>query len=122
MQCHAEQRTGGNHGKVRCVFVKIFQRGQRLRHFLNFVKNQQGIVGTDVHPRLNGQAEQQAVDVKIATKQGFHLRIVVKIDVGDLCKFRRAKGFHYPRFAHLARALNNQWFAVGLVFPLGQGF
>ena len=121
MQRHTEQRTGGNHGKVWRVFVKIFQRGQRLRYFLNFVKNQQSIVGVNAHTRLDGQAEQQAVDVKIAAKQGLHLRIVVKIDVGDLFKFRRPKGFHHPSFAHLARALNNHRFAVWFAFPLGKG-
>ena len=121
MQRHAEQRTGGDNRQVRCFFVKIFQRGQGLRHCLNFVKNQQGIVGVNAHTRLDRQAEQQAVDVKIAAKQGLHLRIVVKIDVGGLFKFRRPKGFHHPSFAHLARALNNQRLAVGFAFPLGKG-
>ena len=105
MQRHTEQRTGGNHGKVWRVFVKIFQRGQRLRHFLNFVKNQQSIVGVNAHTRLDGQAEQQAVDVKIAAKQGLHLRIVVKIDVGDLFKFRRPQRLSSPKFCPLGARL-----------------
>ena len=89
-----------------------------MRYFLNFIENQQSIFGLDIHAAFDFQTEQQAADVVIARKQGFHARIVVKIDIGGLGKIPFAEMLHRPRFTNLPCTLNNQRLAIGFVFPL----
>ena len=66
VQGDAQERACCGNMELRRVFVEIFERCQGLRHFLNFVKNQQGIFGLNIHAAFDFQAEQQAADVVIA--------------------------------------------------------
>ena len=60
------------------LFVKVFQRCQSVRTFLNFIENNQRIVRRDFKSGKDSQTFQKAIRVDVLFKQGFQLLVLFK--------------------------------------------
>jgi hypothetical protein len=58
-----------------------------------------------------------AIDVEVLDEKIAELGVVFKVDVNVFWECFFGKFLHKPSLAHLTCALQNQGFAVGLVFP-----
>ena len=90
---------------------EVFKRIQRLRAFLDLVKNDQRLPGENFFSGNEGKQFNNALRVLVGLKN--RLQFVDKAAVTALPKFP-----HQPGLAHLACAAHDQRLAVRTVFPV----
>ena len=120
MHLQSQQGTCRHDVIFPCVFAKVFQGSQRLRAFLNFVKNNQRFPGCQLATGFCLNQKKQPLHI-IPTGEGkAHILIAVKTDKCHFLVMLATKLLHEPGLTNLSRTHDKERLPHRAVLPLQQ--
>ena len=97
---------------------EVFKRIQRLRAFLDLVKNDQRLPGENFFSGNEGKQFNNALRVLVGLKNRLQFVFFIKVEIDKAAVAALPKLPHQPGLAHLACAAHDQRLAVRTVFPV----
>ena len=97
---------------------EVFKRIQRLRAFLDLVKNDQRLPGENFFSGNEGKQFNNALRVLVGLKNRLQFVFFIKVEIDKATVAALPKLPHQPGLAHLPCAAHDQRLAVRTVFPV----
>ena len=113
----AQQASSGNHMVVVCLFFEVFEGVERLRAFLDLIKNDEGLPGQYLFPGDQGKQFNDPLGIFVRLKNGFQFIFLIKVEIDKVFIACLPELLHEPGLAYLASAANDQRLALGIIFP-----